>query len=76
MCVGNEGVVLAAGCPRACEKVAVNVERPAHLRQVFSCNDNTKKFSREGLTYSEVDCTQRGYVLIIQWLGSSRLTWT
>ena len=51
MCVGNGGVVLADGCPRVCEKVAVNVERPAHLRQVFSHNDNTKKSIREGLVY-------------------------
>ena len=51
MCVGNEGVVLAADYPHACEKVAVNFEQPAHLRQVFSCNNDTKKSSREGLTY-------------------------
>jgi len=51
MCAGNEGVVLAAGRPHACENVAVNVERPAHLRQVFSRNDDKKKSIREDLTH-------------------------
>ena len=43
--------MLAAGCPIAYGDVAVNVERPAHLRQVFSRNDENKKSSREGLTH-------------------------
>ena len=78
MCVGNEGIVLAAGRPRICEKVAINVERPAHLRQVFSRNDDTKKSSRKGSIYQhiylslpEVDCKKQGYVLIMQRLGDS-----
>ena len=49
--MGNKGIVLAAGHPHACEKVAVNVERMADLRQVFSCNDDTKKSSRKGSIY-------------------------
>ena len=51
MCVDNEGVLLAAVRLQTCEEVAVNIERPDHLRQVFSCNDDTKTSSREGSSY-------------------------
>ena len=70
--------VLAAGHPHACEKVVVNVERQAHLRQVVSHNGDTKKSSRKGSIYQhiylslpEVDCKKQGYVLIMQRLGDS-----
>ena len=51
MCMDNECIVLAAGRPHAREKIAVNVEWPAHLHQVFSCNDGTKKSIRKGSIY-------------------------